>query len=200
MTRRCRLRSWSPPNNEQEGIAACIEALDHAAASYAGRCRLYLVDNASQDDTGAVAARAIAGCRALSGQVLLCPARDKSRALSVELADPSVLSMRQVSLVGGAVLSLQLAVIAALLLAHREFRALAAAPTYLLFRLFRAYVALETLLTLRLRASPARPVVRGRRGYLRARLSDAAPPDLQICGAHRTPAVFGAEGGVRSVL
>jgi cellulose synthase/poly-beta-1,6-N-acetylglucosamine synthase-like glycosyltransferase len=342
-----------PAYNEQDGIAACIEALDRAAAGYRGRCRLYLVDNASQDETGAVAARAIAGCRALSGQVLHCPARGKSRALNfglahasedvvvrvdadtvvsptllrqlvpyfrdgavggvtgmslpmnarswlgcmrlievhynigfvrsaqsaldvvmvmpgvlasyrrellvalggfgegfngedaditvrigrlgyrivndprirvqtempatlgqlreqrqrwarglfhmaarnlsivwmrqglrglwllpwsilncsrrsltlpvlacalaVELADLTVFSIRQISLVGGVVLSLQLAVIVVLLLAHRQFRALAAAPTYLLFRLFRKYVALETLLTLRLRTSPARP-------------------------------------------
>jgi hypothetical protein len=78
-------------------------------------------------------------------------------ALAVELADLTVFSIRQISLVGGVVLSLQLAVIVVLLLAHRQFRALAAAPTYLLFRLFRKYVALETLLTLRLRTSPARP-------------------------------------------
>lgn len=343
-----------PAYNEADGIAACIEALDRAAAGYAGRCRLYLVDNASEDDTRAVAASAIADCRALSGSVLLCPAPGKSRALNyglghvtedvvvrvdadtvvsstllgqlapyfrdpavggvtgmsvpknprswlgcmrlievhynigfmrcaqsaldvvmvmpgvlasyrrellvelggfgegfngedaditvrigrlgyrivndprirartempatlghlreqrqrwarglfhmaarnmsivwmrqgirgvcllpwsilnssrrsltlpvlacavlVELVEPSVFSMEQISLVAGAMVSLQMAVIAVLLAAHRQFRALALLPTYLVFRLFRAYVTLETLLTLRLdreRRSPA---------------------------------------------
>lgn len=104
-------------------------------------------------------------------------------ALSVELVDPAVFSMRQISVVGGAMLSLQLAVIAVLLVAHRQFRALAAAPTYVAFRLFRAYVTLETLLTLRLRTSQARPAVTGRRGHPRAHVTDPAPPELHICAA-----------------
>ena len=81
-------------------------------------------------------------------------------ALAVELADPSVFSMREIGLVTGAVLSLQLAVICVLLLAHRQFRALLTVPTFLAFRVFRAYVTLESLLTLRLRPSSRGPATR----------------------------------------
>lgn len=84
-------------------------------------------------------------------------------ALAVELADPAVFSMREICLVTGAVLSLQLAVIGVLLLSHRQFRALLTVPTFLVFRVFRAYVTLESLLTLRLRPSPRRPATRRHR-------------------------------------
>jgi len=83
-------------------------------------------------------------------------------ALAVELADPSVFSMREICLVTGAVVSLQLAVIGVLLLAHRQFRALLSMPTFLAFRVFRAYVTLESLLTLRLRPLSHRPAARRR--------------------------------------
>jgi cellulose synthase/poly-beta-1,6-N-acetylglucosamine synthase-like glycosyltransferase len=345
-----------PAYNEAEGIADCIQALDRAAASYRGPCRLYLVDNDSVDGTRAVAARVLAGCSSIAAEVLLCRERGKSRALNfglqrisedvivrvdadtvvspsllrqlvpyfqdptvggvsgmsvprnprswlgcmrlievyyniafvrsaqsavdvvmvmpgvlasyrrdlvvelggfgegfngedaditvrigrlgyrivndprilvqtempatfahlreqrqrwarglfhmaarnlsiismrqglrglmllpwsilnasrrsltmpvlvcapaVELADPTVFSMREICLVTGAVLSLQLAVICVLLLAHRQFRALLTVPSFLAFRVFRAYVTLESLLTLRLRPSSRRPATR----------------------------------------
>lgn len=90
--------------------------------------------------------------RSLMIPVLLC-------ALTVELLDPSVLSLREVSVVAGFIVGLQLIVITVVLLAHRKFRVLPFVPGYLLFRMFRAYVAFETLLTLRLKpeARESRP-------------------------------------------
>jgi hypothetical protein len=55
-----------------------------------------------------------------------------------------------------------------LLLAHRQFRALLAMPTFLVFRAFRAYVTLESLLTLRLRPGSRRPLVERMRASYRA--------------------------------
>ena len=82
--------------------------------------------------------------RSLMIPILIC-------ALTVELLDPSVLSLREISVVAGFIVGLQLIVIAAILLAHRRFRVLPFVPGYLIFRMFRAYVAFETLLTLRLK-------------------------------------------------
>lgn len=72
-------------------------------------------------------------------------------ALFVEIFDPSVLSLKEVSVVAGFVVGLQLVVISTLLLATRQFRTLLSIPLYVLFRLFRAYIAFETVLTLRLK-------------------------------------------------
>jgi cellulose synthase/poly-beta-1,6-N-acetylglucosamine synthase-like glycosyltransferase len=72
-------------------------------------------------------------------------------ALVVELLDPSVFSLREVSVVAGFVVGLQIVVICLLLAAYRQFGAIRFVPAYLLFRLFRAYIAFETVLTLRLR-------------------------------------------------
>jgi cellulose synthase/poly-beta-1,6-N-acetylglucosamine synthase-like glycosyltransferase len=82
--------------------------------------------------------------RSLMIPILVC-------ALTVELLDPSVISLREISVVAGFIVGLQLIVIAVILLAHGRLGVLPFVPGYLLFRLFRAYVAFETLLTLRLR-------------------------------------------------
>lgn len=74
-----------PAHNEAAGIEACIRALDAAAACYPGPCRLYLVDNRSTDGTGAVAARALADCRALAGEILVCLQPGKAAALNYGL-------------------------------------------------------------------------------------------------------------------
>jgi cellulose synthase/poly-beta-1,6-N-acetylglucosamine synthase-like glycosyltransferase len=74
-------------------------------------------------------------------------------ALTVELLDPSVLSLQEVSVMAGFIVGLQLFVITALLIAHRNFAVLPFVPVYLLFRVFRAYVAFETILSLCLKDS-----------------------------------------------
>jgi cellulose synthase/poly-beta-1,6-N-acetylglucosamine synthase-like glycosyltransferase len=82
--------------------------------------------------------------RSLMIPILLC-------ALTVELLNASVLSLREISVVAGFIVGLQLIVIAVILIANRRFGVLPWVPGYLIFRLFRAYVAFETLLTLRLK-------------------------------------------------
>jgi hypothetical protein len=62
-------------------------------------------------------------------------------------------------------------VITLLLLAYRQFAVMPFVPAYLIFRMFRAYTAFETVLTLRLKPAPARaPVLLGRRRRALARL------------------------------
>ena len=75
-------------------------------------------------------------------------------ALVVELIDPNVFALREISVVAGFLVGLQLVVISLLLLAYRQFAAVPFVPVFLLLRMFRAYTAFETLLTLRLK--PAR--------------------------------------------
>lgn len=72
---------------------------------------------------------------------------------AVELVDPTVFSLREISVIGGFVVGVQLLVITAILLAHRKFEAIPVIPSYLVFRIFRAYIALETLLSLQLNTS-----------------------------------------------
>jgi cellulose synthase/poly-beta-1,6-N-acetylglucosamine synthase-like glycosyltransferase len=69
-------------------------------------------------------------------------------AITVEIIEPAVLSLREISTIAGFIVGLQLIVIAALLLTHRRFAVIPFLPAYLVFRIFRAYVALEALLTL----------------------------------------------------
>ncbi len=78
-------------------------------------------------------------------------------ALAVELLDPSVFALREISVVAGFLVGLQLVVVSVLLLAYRQFAAIPFVPAYLLFRMFRAYTAFETLLTLRLKPATAGP-------------------------------------------
>jgi cellulose synthase/poly-beta-1,6-N-acetylglucosamine synthase-like glycosyltransferase len=77
-------------------------------------------------------------------------------ALTVEALNPAVLTLREISVIAGFVVGLQLFIIAVLLLAHRQFRVLPFLPAYLLFRVFRAYVAFETVLTLCLKPKAKR--------------------------------------------
>jgi cellulose synthase/poly-beta-1,6-N-acetylglucosamine synthase-like glycosyltransferase len=71
-----------PAHNEETEIAACIASLDAAAANYSGRCTVYVVDNASSDDTARAARMALAACNALRGIVLECPKPGKAHALN----------------------------------------------------------------------------------------------------------------------
>jgi cellulose synthase/poly-beta-1,6-N-acetylglucosamine synthase-like glycosyltransferase len=75
-----------PAYNEAEGISDCVRSLDEAAAQYQGPCWLYLIDNGSTDGTVDVARMALSQCRALRGQVLVCPERGKAAALNFGLA------------------------------------------------------------------------------------------------------------------
>jgi cellulose synthase/poly-beta-1,6-N-acetylglucosamine synthase-like glycosyltransferase len=76
-------------------------------------------------------------------------------AVVVEFLDPTVFALREISVVAGFLVGLQLVVVSVLLLANRQFAAIPFVPAYLLFRMFRAYTAFETLLTLRLKPATA---------------------------------------------
>jgi cellulose synthase/poly-beta-1,6-N-acetylglucosamine synthase-like glycosyltransferase len=69
-------------------------------------------------------------------------------ALTVELLDPSALSLREVSVIAGFIIGLQMIVTAGLLIAHRQFAVIPFVPVYLVFRMFRAYFAFEAILSL----------------------------------------------------
>ena len=71
-----------PAFNEAENIAACIRSLDLAAQRYGRVCKLYLVDNNSQDLTRALAEVELRRCTALDGVVLTCFEPGKSKALN----------------------------------------------------------------------------------------------------------------------
>lgn len=75
-----------PALNEAENITDCIRSLDVAAQRYGRVCRLYLVDNGSQDLTRALAEVELKRCQALEGTVLECPQPGKSKALNAGLA------------------------------------------------------------------------------------------------------------------
>lgn len=71
--------------NESTHIADCIRSLDEASAKYEGITKLYLVDNGSNDNTPAIAKNQLYQCRALKGDVLICPIPGKARALNYGL-------------------------------------------------------------------------------------------------------------------
>lgn len=75
-----------PALNEAENIADCIRSLDLAAQRYGRVCRLYLVDNGSQDLTRALAEVELKRCQALDGTVFVCLEPGKSKALNAGLA------------------------------------------------------------------------------------------------------------------
>jgi cellulose synthase/poly-beta-1,6-N-acetylglucosamine synthase-like glycosyltransferase len=75
-----------PAHNEAHGIAATIAALDAAAATYAGAVRVYVIDNASRDETAHEARRALEHATRLTGDVLSCPTPGKAVALNHGLA------------------------------------------------------------------------------------------------------------------
>jgi cellulose synthase/poly-beta-1,6-N-acetylglucosamine synthase-like glycosyltransferase len=66
----------------------------------------------------------------------------------VEMLDPGVFSLREVFAVVRILAGFQVAVAIAVLVAHRQYRALPYVPLTLGYRLFLAYVAFETVLTL----------------------------------------------------
>lgn len=103
-------------------------------------------------------------------------------ALAVETVDPSVLSLREISAMVRLLVVFQVVAAGALLVAQREFAALPFAPLTLLYRLFLAYIAFETLLTLRLKPGPRR-----RRRAVAA--SVAAFPEPAPCQG-RAPLLF----------
>jgi cellulose synthase/poly-beta-1,6-N-acetylglucosamine synthase-like glycosyltransferase len=72
----------------------------------------------------------------------------------VEVLDPSVFSLREVSVVAGFIVGLQLIIISVLLLIHGEAAVMPFVPAYVAFRMYRAYLSFEAMLTLPL--APAR--------------------------------------------
>lgn len=75
-----------PAHNEAHDIGATIAALDRAAARYAAPVHLYVIDNASTDDTAAAARTAIAGCTHCTGEVRACVVPGKAVALNYALS------------------------------------------------------------------------------------------------------------------
>jgi cellulose synthase/poly-beta-1,6-N-acetylglucosamine synthase-like glycosyltransferase len=69
------------------------------------------------------------------------------------LAGQPILEVRQTVVFGSLVVVLQLVVLGLLLVRYGEAKLVPLVPTYLAFRLYRAYVSTETLLTLRIRAA-----------------------------------------------
>lgn len=88
--RRAQNTEFSPPtailvpaHNEAHSIGATIESVDEGAATYPGTIRLYVVNNASSDNTRGIAAEAIAACKNITGVVLDCPTPGKAIALNM---------------------------------------------------------------------------------------------------------------------
>jgi cellulose synthase/poly-beta-1,6-N-acetylglucosamine synthase-like glycosyltransferase len=106
-------------------------------------------------------------------------------AATVEVVDPTVLALRDVSVIAGFIVVLQLIVIFALLLAHRQFRVIPFLPAYLVFRIFRAYVAFEALLTLLLKpeARKSAPPVWPPSASRRSRRPGLEPADSSLVAA-----------------
>lgn len=75
-----------PAHNEAHDIGDTIAAVDRAARTYAGSIHLYVVDNASTDETIDIAEAAIASCRTITGEVLECPTPGKAIALNMGIA------------------------------------------------------------------------------------------------------------------
>jgi cellulose synthase/poly-beta-1,6-N-acetylglucosamine synthase-like glycosyltransferase len=84
--------------------------------------------------------------RCLMIPILIC-------AGTVELLEPTVFTLREVSVIGGFIVGLQLLVITIVLVGYRKWEVIPFVPLYLVFRIFRAYVALEALLSLQLKAA-----------------------------------------------
>lgn len=91
--RRSRRRAFAPrvavlvpAHNEAHDIAATITAVDRAAHTYSGAVHLYVVDNASTDDTAGAAALALGECTRISGVILDCPTPGKAIALNLGIA------------------------------------------------------------------------------------------------------------------
>ncbi|WP_336882450.1 glycosyltransferase [Rhodococcus globerulus] len=72
-----------PAHNEAHDIGDTIAAVDEAAGTYPGRIHLYVVDNASTDNTHEVAEQIIGECANITGTVLDCPTPGKAIALNL---------------------------------------------------------------------------------------------------------------------
>ncbi|MBT1258348.1 glycosyltransferase family 2 protein [Rhodococcus erythropolis] len=72
-----------PAHNEAHDIGDTIAAVDEAAGTYPGRIHLYVVDNASTDNTHHVAEQIIGECINITGTVLDCPTPGKAIALNM---------------------------------------------------------------------------------------------------------------------
>ncbi len=76
------LTVFVPAHNEEHIIADTIQAMDLAAAAYAGQVRLLVMNNASVDRTEQVAKSALSQCFALTGEVIDVPQPGKANALN----------------------------------------------------------------------------------------------------------------------
>ncbi len=70
---------------------------------------------------------------------------------AASIVDPSIFSLRELIVIGGSAIGANLVVVALLLVANGRPGALPFVPAYLVFRVFKLYVAFQTLLTLELR-------------------------------------------------
>jgi cellulose synthase/poly-beta-1,6-N-acetylglucosamine synthase-like glycosyltransferase len=77
-----------PAYNEEERIAACIISLQRAAFRYAGYARLYIVNNASKDNTAFVAEQEIYSAERgmVDGNLFFCGEPGKAKALNFGLS------------------------------------------------------------------------------------------------------------------
>ncbi|MDZ4269826.1 MAG: glycosyltransferase family 2 protein [Mycobacterium sp.] len=75
-----------PAHNEAHDIAATIEAVDRAAGRYTAPVHVYLIDNASTDDTTAAAQAALAACVHCTGEVRPCARPGKAIALNYAIS------------------------------------------------------------------------------------------------------------------
>ncbi|NLG46274.1 glycosyltransferase family 2 protein [Gordonia sp. (in: high G+C Gram-positive bacteria)] len=75
-----------PAHNEAHDIGDTIASVDRAAQTYSGAIHLYVIDNASSDETTPVAESAIAACENITGVVLQCPTPGKAIALNMGIA------------------------------------------------------------------------------------------------------------------
>jgi cellulose synthase/poly-beta-1,6-N-acetylglucosamine synthase-like glycosyltransferase len=97
-----------PARNEAKVISDTIKALDVAAGSYAGRCRIYVIENGSSDGTRSEAKRALSRCRNVRGLVLSADGSGKAHALNIGLqkaTEDIVLRVDADTLVSAAALS-----------------------------------------------------------------------------------------------
>ncbi|HXZ99323.1 MAG TPA: glycosyltransferase [Candidatus Binatia bacterium] len=72
--------------NESPGIVDTLESVDRAAAHYAGKVRVTLADDGSEDDTVAISRATMDRFRAASGEIIACSHAGKSAALNAALA------------------------------------------------------------------------------------------------------------------
>ena len=74
-----------PAHNEEQTITESLLSIDRASVGYPRRPRVYVVNNASTDDTEGAARAAFARCEHVDGEVLDCPTPGKSHALNYGL-------------------------------------------------------------------------------------------------------------------